>query len=184
MQTSTSSVTRVIDLPAREAAKGSNKGLRDSLVYGLCGLGSLSMATTIAGALSRVTAVPALSAAAISILVVGPGSVVAASYLRLKVPVQALAAAFGFGVFGGGLVALCFLPLVAFVSMVDRTGLIGHSVVALPTLFLVTVATYPARVLVAIDPSPRAKAFSVAIGSALFLAFVARLGAGFIGKGV
>ncbi|MBI4822317.1 MAG: hypothetical protein HY791_39015 [Deltaproteobacteria bacterium] len=172
------SLFRIIDLPAREAAKMSQRSPLLPLLYAGSGIAALALATLIAQALTGARAAPALAAAVLSVLAVGPGSILAGSYVRLNVSASTLAASLSFGLFAGGLASIALVPLVAFLSLVDLEGVVRSAAVVLPAIFLVAASTFPARVLAALDPSLKARVFSAALGVSLLLAFGARIGLG------
>ena len=88
-------------------------------------------------------------------LVVIPGTLVFAIYLRLRLSTRVLLAATSIGLLAAGLVATCIMPLMAFLVLVSREA---PFVLVLPALFvpgiaLATLVALPVRVITSLDSS-------------------------------
>ena len=106
-----------------------------------------------------------------------------AAFLQIHVSLRALLGAGAVGLLHAGLLAVCLLPLVAFVAIVaDMEGvravspLIHGSMIglAIPAVALMTLLARTCGVLRCLDPSKRAAFFSRCIQAGLLVAFLAR----------
>jgi hypothetical protein len=117
----------------------------------------------------------ALRAVFEALLVVVPGTLVFAIYLRLRLSTRVLLAATSIGLLAGGLVATCVMPLMAFLVLVSKEAPIVLALPALfiPSLALATVAALPVRVITSLDSSRAAwwlsRAFAVFLGAVFLL---------------
>ncbi|MFP2934214.1 hypothetical protein ACLESO_55660 [Pyxidicoccus sp. 3LG] len=117
------SLLRALDRPAREALELARRPLLATVAPALLGLFLVATASTLAGFVSpegfqlapRLDGVRAVFE---SLLVVVPGTLVFASYLRLRVSPRAFLAATSIGLLAAGLMAACVLPLMAFFVLV------------------------------------------------------------------
>ncbi len=173
----TYSLLRAVDRPAREALAMGRRPLGATVAPALLGLFLVAASSAAAGLVSPsgVRLVPrldALRAVFEALAVVVPGTLVFATYLRLRLSARVLLAGTAIALLAAGLVSVCVLPLMAFLVVVSHEV---PSVLALPALLvpglaLATVAALPIRVITALDPSKTA--LWLARGFAFFLVAV------------
>jgi hypothetical protein len=173
----THSLLRAVDRPAREVLDMARRPWWATAAPALLGLFLVSAATALASLVSPwgfqlVPRLDALRAIFEALLVVVPGTLVFALYLRLRLSARALLGATALGLLAAGLVATCILPLMAFLVLVSGKAPL---ILALPSLLvpgiaLGTLAGLPVRVISALDPSPAAQ--WLARGFAFFLGAV------------
>jgi hypothetical protein len=181
------SLLRAVDRPAREALDLARRPLVATLAPALLGLFLVATSSTLVGfvypsvlpgGLRLAPNIDALRALFEALLVVVPGTLVFAIYLRLRTSTRTLLAAISIGLFAAGLVASCVLPLMAFLALIAQNAPL---VLALPALFvpglaLATLVALPVRVITALDPSRSAwwlsRAFAVCLGAVFFLRII------------
>ncbi len=174
------SLLRSVDRPAREALDMARRPLAATLAPAL--LGTFLVAATSAAAgfvspdgLQLAPRLDALRAVFEALLVVVPGTLVFAIYLRLRLSTRVLLAATSIGLLAGGLVAACVMPLMAFLVLVAKEAPVILALPALfiPSLALATVAALPVRVITSLDSSRAAwwlsRAFAVFLGAVFLL---------------
>lgn len=156
----TDSLLRAVDRPAREALELARRPLGATVAPALLGVFLVAASSAAAGFVSPggfrlAPRLDALRAVFEALLVVIPGTIVFASYLRLRLPPRVLLAATSIGLLAAGLVAACVLPLMAFLVLVSSEApiVLGLPALIVPGLALATVAALPARVITALDPS-------------------------------
>ena len=178
----TNSLLRAVDRPAREALDMARRPLAATLSPALLGI-VLIAATSAAsgfvstGGLRLAPRLDALRAVFEALLVVIPGTLVFAIYLRLRLSTRVLLAATSIGLLAAGLVATCVLPLMAFLVLVARDAplVLALPAVFVPGLALATVAALPVRVITALDSSRAAWWLSRAFASFLGAVFLLRI---------
>jgi hypothetical protein len=176
----TNSLLRAVDRPAREALDMARRPLAATLAPALLGI-VLIAATSAAsgfvspGGLRFAPRLDALRAVFEALLVVIPGTLVFAIYLRLRLSTRVLLAATAIGLLAAGLVATCVMPLMAFLVLVakDAPLILVLPAVFVPGLALATVAALPVRVITALDSSRAAwwlsRAFAFFLGAVFLL---------------
>ncbi len=176
----TNSLLRSVDRPAREALDLARRPLTATLAPALLGLVLVAATSAASGFVSStglrfVPRLDALRAVFEALLVVIPGTVVFAIYLRLRLTTRVLLAATAIGLLAAGLVATCVMPLMAFLVLVAKDA---PTILVLPSVFvpgiaLATVAALPVRVITALDPSRAAwwlsRAFAFFLGAVFLL---------------
>jgi hypothetical protein len=176
----TNSLLRAVDRPAREALDLARRPLTATLAPALLGLVLVAATSAASGFVSStglrfVPRLDALRAVFEALLVVIPGTVVFAIYLRLRLTTRVLLAATAIGLLAAGLVATCVMPLMAFLVLVAKDA---PTILVLPSVFvpgiaLATVAALPVRVITALDPSRAAwwlsRAFAFFLGAVFLL---------------
>jgi hypothetical protein len=176
----TNSLLRAVDRPAREALDMARRPLTATLAPALLGLVLVAATSAASGFVSStglrfVPRLDALRAVFEALLVVIPGTVVFAIYLRLRLTTRVLLAATAIGLLAAGLVATCVMPLMAFLVLVAKDA---PTILVLPSVFvpgiaLATVAALPVRVITALDPSRGAwwlsRAFAFFLGAVFLL---------------
>ncbi|HLM47464.1 MAG TPA: hypothetical protein VEY88_18850 [Archangium sp.] len=176
----TNSLLRAVDRPAREALDLARRPLTATLAPALLGLVLVAATSAASGFVSStglrlVPRLDALRAVFEALLVVIPGTVVFAIYLRLRLSTRVLLAATAIGLLAAGLVATCVMPLMAFLVLVAKDA---PTILVLPSVFvpgiaLATVAALPVRVITALDPSRAAwwlsRAFAFFLGAVFLL---------------
>jgi hypothetical protein len=174
------SLLRAVDRPAREALDLARRPLAATLAPALLGIFLVAATSAAAGFVSPggVRLAPrldALRAVFEAMLVVIPGTLVFAIYLRLRLSTRTLLAAISIGLLAAGLVATCVMPLMAFLVVVARDAPL---ILALPALFvpglaLATLVALPVRVITALDSSLSAwwlsRAFAICLGAVFLL---------------
>lgn len=174
------SLLRAVDRPAREALDMARRPLVATLAPALLGIFLVAATSAAAGFVSPgglrlAPRLDALRAVFEAMLVVIPGTLVFAIYLRLRLSTRVLLAATSIGLLAAGLVATCVMPLMAFLVVVSREA---PPILALPALFvpglaLATLAALPVRVITALDSSRAAwwlsRAFAVFLGAVFIL---------------
>ncbi len=176
----TNSLLRAVDRPAREALDMARRPLTATLAPALLGLMLVAATSAASGFVSStglrfVPRLDALRAVFEALLVVIPGTVVFAIYLRLRLSTRVLLAATAIGLLAAGLVATCVMPLMAFLVLVakDAPTILVLPSVFVPGLALATVAALPVRVITALDPSRAAwwlsRAFAFFLGAVFLL---------------
>ncbi|WP_309892793.1 hypothetical protein [Archangium sp.] len=176
----TNSLLRAVDRPAREALDLARRPLTATLAPALLGLVLVAATSAASGFVSStglrfVPRLDALRAVFEALLVVIPGTVVFAIYLRLRLSTRVLLAATAIGLLAAGLVATCVMPLMAFLVLVakDAPTILVLPSVFVPGLALATVAALPVRVITALDPSRAAwwlsRAFAFFLGAVFLL---------------
>ena len=174
------SLLRAVDRPAREALDLARRPLTATLAPALLGLVLVAATSAASGFVSStglrfVPRLDALRAVFEALLVVIPGTVVFAIYLRLRLTTRVLLAATAIGLLAAGLVATCVMPLMAFLVLVAKDA---PTILVLPSVFvpgiaLATVAALPVRVITALDPSRAAwwlsRAFAFFLGAVFLL---------------
>ncbi|MGZ3459015.1 MAG: hypothetical protein ACXU86_10990, partial [Archangium sp.] len=154
------SLLRSVDRPAREALDLARRPLTATLAPALLGIFLVAATSAAAGFVSPdglqiAPRLDALRAVFEALLVVIPGTLVFAIYLRLRLSTRVLLAATSIGLLAAGLVATCVMPLMAFLALVSRESPL---VLALPSVFvpgiaLATMAALPVRVITSLDSS-------------------------------
>jgi hypothetical protein len=176
----TNSLLRAVDRPAREALDLARRPLWATLAPALLGLVLVAATSAASGFVSTtgprfVPRLDALRAVFEALLVVVPGTVVFAIYLRLRLSTRVLLAATAIGLLAAGLVATCVMPLMAFLVLVAREA---PTILVLPSVFvpglaLATVAALPVRVITTLDSSRAAwwlsRAFAFFLGAVFLL---------------
>lgn len=176
----TNSLLRAVDRPSREALDLARRPLSATLAPALLGLVLVAATSAASGFVSTTglrfaPRLDALRAVFEALLVVIPGTVVFAIYLRLRLSTRVLMAATAIGLLAAGLVATCVMPLMAFLVLVSKDAPI---ILALPSVFvpglaLATVAALPVRVITTLDPSRAAwwlsRAFAFFLGAVFLL---------------
>ena len=176
----TNSLLRAVDRPAREALDLARRPLTATLAPALLGLVLVAATSAASGFVSStglrlVPRLDALRAVFEALLVVIPGTVVFAIYLRLRLSTRVLLAATAIGLLAAGLVATCVMPLMAFLVLVAKDA---PTILVLPSVFvpgsaLATVAALPVRVITALDASRAAwwlsRAFAFFLGAVFLL---------------
>ena len=176
----TNSLLRAVDRPAREALDMARRPLTATLAPALLGLVLVAATSAASGFVSStglrfVPRLDALRAVFEALLVVIPGTVVFAIYLRLRLSTRVLLASTAIGLLAAGLVATCVMPLMAFLVLVakDAPTILVLPSVFVPGLALATVAALPVRVITALDPSRAAwwlsRAFAFFLGAVFLL---------------
>ncbi len=176
----TNSLLRAVDRPAREALDMARRPLTATLAPALLGLMLVAATSAASGFVSStglrfVPRLDALRAVFEALLVVIPGTVVFAIYLRLRLSTRVLLASTAIGLLAAGLVATCVMPLMAFLVLVakDAPTILVLPSVFVPGLALATVAALPVRVITALDPSRAAwwlsRAFAFFLGAVFLL---------------
>jgi hypothetical protein len=176
----TNSLLRAVDRPAREALDMARRPLAATLAPALLGIFLVAATSAAAGFVSPdglrlAPRLDALRAVFEALLVVVPGTLVFAIYLRLRLSTRVLLAATSIGLLAGGLVATCVMPLMAFLVLVSKEAPIILALPALfiPSLALATVAALPVRVITSLDSSRAAwwlsRAFAVFLGAVFLL---------------
>jgi hypothetical protein len=174
------SLLRAVDRPAREALDLSRRPLAATLAPALLGIFLVAATSAAAGfvspgGLQLAPRLDALRAVFEALLVVIPGTVVFAIYLRLRLTTRVLLAATSIGLLAAGLVASCVMPLMAFLVLVAKEAPL---VLALPSLFvpglaLATLAALPVRAITTLDSSRSAwwlsRAFAFFLGAVFLL---------------
>lgn len=174
------SLLRAVDRPAREALELARRPFSATLAPALLGLFLVAATSAAAGFVSPGGArlaprLDALRAVFEAMLVVIPGTLVFAIYLRLRLSTRVLLAATSIGLLAAGLVAACIMPLMAFLVLVSKEAPL---VLALPAVFvpgiaLATLAALPARVITSLDSSRAAwwlsRAFALFLGAVFLL---------------
>ncbi|QRN94711.1 hypothetical protein JRI60_37180 [Archangium violaceum] len=174
------SLLRAVDRPAREALDMARRPLAATLAPALLGLFLVAASSATVGFISPeglqlVPRLDALRAVFEALLVVIPGTLVFAIYLRLRLSTRTLLAATAIGLFAAGLVATCVLPLMAFLMLVSREAplVLALPSVFVPALALSTLAALPVRVITSLDPSRAAwwlsRAFAFFLGAVFLL---------------
>ncbi len=174
------SLLRSVDRPAREALDMARRPLAATLAPALLGIFLVAATSAAAGfvspdGLQLAPRLDALRAVFEALLVVVPGTLVFAIYLRLRLSTRVLLAATSIGLLAGGLVATCVMPLMAFLVLVSREAPVVLALPALfiPSLALATVAALPVRVITSLDSSRGAwwlsRAFAVFLGAVFLL---------------
>lgn len=173
----THSLLRAVDRPAREVLDMARRPWWATAAPALLGLFLVSAATALASLVSPagfqlLPRLDALRAILEALLVVVPGTLVFALYLRLRVSARALLGATALGLLAAGLVAACLLPLMAFLVLVSGKAplILALPALLVPGIALGTLAGLPVRVIAALDPSPAAQ--WLARGFAFFLGAV------------
>lgn len=171
------SLLRAVDRPAREALELARRPFAATLAPALLGIFLVAATSAAAGSVSPGGAwlaprLDALRAVFEAMLVVIPGTLVFAIYLRLRLSTRVLLAATSIGLLAAGLVATCIMPLMAFLVLVSKEA---PFVLALPALFvpgiaLATLAALQVRVITSLDSSRAA--WWLSRGFALFLGAV------------
>ena len=174
------SLLRAVDRPAREALDMARRPFAATLAPALLGIFLVAATSAAAGFVSpgglrlapRLDAVRAVFEA---LLVVIPGTVVFAIYLRLRLTTRVLLAATSIGLLAAGLVATCVMPLMAFLVLVshDAPLILALPSVFVPGLALATLAALPVRVITSLDSSRSAwwmsRAFAFFLGAVFLL---------------
>lgn len=174
------SLFRSVDRPAREALDLSRRPLVATLSPALLGLFLVATSSALVGFVSPsglrlAPNIDALRALFEALLVVVPGMLVFAIYLRLRTSTRVLMAAISIGLLAAGLVAACVLPLMAFLTLIAQNAplILALPAVFVPGLALATLVALPVRVITSLDPSRSAwwlsRAFAVCLGAVFFL---------------
>ena len=174
------SLLRAVDRPAREARDMARRPLAATLAPALLGIFLVAATSAAAGVVSPgglrlAPRLDALRAVFEALLVVIPGTVVFAIYLRLRLTTRVLLAATSIGLLAAGLVATCVMPLMAFLVLVsgDAPVVLALPAVFVPGLALATLAALPLRVITALDTSRAAwwmsRAFAFFLGAVFLL---------------
>ncbi|HLL83774.1 MAG TPA: hypothetical protein VK420_14010 [Longimicrobium sp.] len=182
----TYSLLRAVDRPAHEAVDLARRPFLATAAPALLGLFLVSAASALSGLISpagfRFTArLDALRAVFEALAVVIPGILVFATYLRLKLNARVLLAGISIGMLGAGLVAVCVLPLMAFLVVVSSEApeVLALPALLVPGLALATMAALPVRVITSLDPSEEALWIARAFAFFLVAVFVLRMQAAF-----
>jgi len=178
----THSLFRAVDRPAREVLELSHRPLMATLAPALLGIFLIAAASAAAGTVfpDRLRLMPRLDvlrAVFEAFLVVVPGTVILATYLRLRLPLRTLLAATAIGLLGAGLVATCLLPLMAFLVLLSREapGIRVLPALLVPGIALGTVASLVLRVITSLDRSRGALWFARAFAFFLVTVFLLRV---------
>ncbi len=174
------SLLRAVHRPAREALDMARRPLAATLAPALLGLFLIAATSASAGfvspeGLQLAPRLDALRAVFEALLVVIPGTLVFAIYLRLRLTTRVLLAATSIGLLAAGLVATCVMPLMAFLVLVSRDApfILDLPSVFVPGLALATLAALPLRVITALDTSRAAwwmsRAFAFFLGAVFLL---------------
>ncbi|WP_152622417.1 hypothetical protein [Archangium violaceum] len=174
------SLLRAVDRPAREALDMARRPLAATLAPALLGIFLVAASSASAGFVSStglrfIPKLDALRAVFEALLVVVPGSLVFAIYLRLRLTTRVLLAATSIGLLAAGLVATCVMPLMAFLVLVSRDAplVLALPAVFVPGLALATLAALPVRVITSLDSSRAAwwmsRAFAFFLGAVFLL---------------
>jgi hypothetical protein len=154
------SLMRAVDRPAREALRMAQRPLPVTLTPALLGLFGVAAASAVAGLVSPEglgldPRLDALRAVFEALAVVVPGTLVFSLYLRLRLSARAFLAASAIGLLAAGLVAVCVLPLMAFLVVVsgDAPQVLQLPGLLVPGLALTTVAAVLMRVMTTLDGS-------------------------------
>jgi len=176
------SLMRAVDRPAREALRMAQRPLPVTLTPALLGLFGVAVASAVAGlvapeGLRLAPRLDALRAVFESLAVVVPGTLVFSLYLRLRLSVRTFLAASAIGLLAAGLVAVCVLPLMAFLVVVsgDAPRVLELPALLVPGLALTTVAAVLMRVITTLDGSRAAWWVSRAFVSFLAAVFLLRV---------
>lgn len=174
------SLLRAVDRPAREALDMARRPLAATLAPALLGIFLVAATSATAGFVSPgglrlAPRLDALRAVFEALLVVVPGTLVFAIYLRLRLTTRVLLAATSIGLLAAGLVAICVMPLMAFLVLVaqDAPLILALPAVFVPGLALATLAALPVRVITSLDSSQAAwwmsRAFAFFLGAVFLL---------------
>jgi hypothetical protein len=174
------SLLRAVDRPAREALDMARRPLAATLAPALLGIFLVAATSATAGFVSPgglrlAPRLDALRAVFEALLVVVPGTLVFAIYLRLRLTTRVLLAATSIGLLAAGLVATCVMPLMAFLVLVaqDAPLILALPAVFVPGLALATLAALPVRVITSLDSSQAAwwmsRAFAFFLGAVFLL---------------
>jgi len=174
------SLLRAVDRPAREALDMARRPVAATLAPALLGIFLVAATSATAGFVSPgglrlAPRLDALRAVFEALLVVVPGTLVFAIYLRLRLTTRVLLAATSIGLLAAGLVATCVMPLMAFLVLVaqDAPLILALPAVFVPGLALATLAALPVRVITSLDTSKAAwwmsRAFAFFLGAVFLL---------------
>ncbi|PTL75239.1 hypothetical protein [Vitiosangium sp. GDMCC 1.1324] len=174
------SLLRAVDRPAREALDMARRPLAATLAPALLGIFLVAATSAAAGFVSPegprfAPRLDALRAIFEALLVVIPGTLVFAIYLRLRLSTRVLLAATSIGLLAAGLVATCVMPLMAFLVLVSKEAplILSLPTVFVPGLALATLAALPVRVITSLDSSRAAwwmsRAFAFFLGAVFLL---------------
>jgi hypothetical protein len=174
------SLLRAVDRPAREALDMARRPVAATLAPALLGIFLVAATSATAGFVSPgglrlAPRLDALRAVFEALLVVVPGTLVFAIYLRLRLTTRVLLAATSIGLLAAGLVATCVMPLMAFLVLVSQDAplILALPAVFVPGLALATLAALPVRVITSLDSSPAAwwmsRAFAFFLGAVFLL---------------
>lgn len=176
------SLLRAVDRPAREALELSRRSLAATLSPALLGLFLVAATSATVGFVSPAglrlaPRLDALRAVFEALIVVIPGTLVFALYLRLRLTPRVLLATNAIGLLAAGLVATCVMPLMAFLALVSREAplILVLPSVFVPGLSLATLAALHVRVITTIDTSRAAWWLSRAFVFFLGAVFLVRL---------
>lgn len=175
-------VLRALDRPALTAIDLARKPWIFTLSPALVGLFLVATACAIAemlarGQLAGAPRLDVLRAALEALVVVVPGALVLATFLRLRVRPRMLLGSLSAGLLLAGVVAICMTPLVLFLALVSREApsVMVAPAFLLPAISMAIVATSPLRMIDVVDDSPGAWAFGRGLVAALVLVFVVRV---------
>jgi hypothetical protein len=174
------SLLRAVDRPAREALDMARRPFAATLAPALLGIFLVAATSATAGFVSPgglrlAPRLDALRAVFEALLVVVPGTLVFAIYLRLRLTTRVLLAATSIGLLAAGLVATCVMPLMAFLVLVSQDAplILALPAVFVPGLALATLAALPVRVITSLDSSKAAwwmsRAFAFFLGAVFLL---------------
>lgn len=180
METTFDSLWRAVDRPAHEALRLADRPLSATLAPAALGMALVAAASTAAHALLRLHELPmfgfdVLKGVFEALLIVLPGTMVFAIYLRIRLRTRVLLASASIGLLAAGLVAACVLPLMVFLSLVSETSFVlALPSLLVPSLALATAAAIPGRIITTLDVSRTARRLVLAYETFLVLAFVVR----------
>jgi hypothetical protein len=138
-----------------------HRPLRASVAYAAAGLGLVTLASVVAALLDAgqpslgVPRLDALRAGLESIAIVSPALLIASLYLGLRMALRTIIAGLALGLLTGGFVAASLIPLMAFLSLVERTdaGLQFAMSPLVPTVALISISVVVLRIMSTLDPS-------------------------------
>lgn len=175
-------VLRALDRPALTALDLARRPWIFTLSPALVGLFLVAAACALAEALARrqlagAPRLDVLRAALEAMVVVVPGALVLATFLRLRVRPRMLLGSVSTGLLLAGVIAVCMMPLVLFLSLVssEAPSVMIAPAFLVPALSLAIVATAPLRMIDVVDDSAGAWLFGRGFVAALVLVFFIRV---------
>ena len=156
-----SSLLRALDRPARSAVELSHRPFLSTVAFALAGLGLVALASAAAILLDLgrpslgLPRFDALRAGLEALAIVSPALFIGAVYLGIRMAPRTLLALFSLGVLTGGIVAVSLVPLMAFLSLVERTrdGLQFALSPLVPLVMLLAVSVVVLRTMETLDTS-------------------------------